>query len=250
MMYHRNRRKRQETANNPDLVGLGKLLLSILGIGLLVVVMQRFMIGDVNFSYVPQDDDARPLAEFESLRFALENSRLVMLYFAASWCRMSTPVSERIDTELNEILLRPGTEPGLQRHGLSLVYVSSDTSAEEMERYIENRNWITVPYDSPERNELKRHFSTCSKPEIVPLGIERKREIPTIIVLDGETEQVLTYKGVTDLNEFGSAALDSWMELARISAMLDTKYVEASQDDDKLDAQNKPLMMQPHDFSA
>ena len=82
-----------------------------------------------------------PLAEFKSLQYALQNSELVALYFAASWCPMSTPISKLIHKHLDEVLLPVPTDNGnealLQRHGLSLVYVSSDHSAESMQDYLE-----------------------------------------------------------------------------------------------------------------
>jgi len=215
---------------------VGKLLSAIIGLGLFVVMVQRYsMRGDSArvsfFQYVPQDDDEEdidlPLQEFESLQYALRNSQLVGLYFAASWCPHSTPVTALLDEHFRDIILPPpeGENPKNlpQRHGFSIVYVSSDRDAKEMKGYIQP-NWMAVPFESEDRTALKGHFKTCAKRELNELGFERKHEIPTLIILSGATHEVLTFHGVKDVKEYGSQAIDHWMELDSLSSALGSKF--------------------------
>ena len=226
-----------------ELVGLVKLLFGILGVAMMVVLVQRQTIAqtssedEAEVSRMMKDAVAQeereqrrllPLAEFSSLQYALDRSQLVALYFAASWCPMSTPVTNLIDKLLRDMLLPPPATVGKQRtptHGnkLALVYVSSDTSAAEMTEYM-RPNWMAVPYESEERNNLKRHFSTSAKRELGPLNMERKHEIPTLLLLSGETHQPITYDGIQDLKEYGVEAVQHWLELERVTAGLDSKY--------------------------
>lgn len=175
-----------------------------------------------------RSDDAEPLDEFPSLQYALHHSKIVLLYFAASWCPMSTPVTQLIDEKLGNFLLPPPTDtkdaPNEEQHDLSLVFVSSDHNAADMQRYYMRRNWMAVPFESEDRNNLKRHYETCAKAEMATLKIKRKREIPTLIVLAGKSRQVLTYAGVEELKEKGEQAVDHWMHLLRMSDAMKLKY--------------------------
>ena len=158
-----------------------------------------------------QESLSLPLSKFSELAYALENSNLVALYFAASWCPMSTPISIALDRAFgnDDILL---TNDG-GRKELSIVYVSSDKTLDTFNGYIHNRKWLAVPYESKERNDLKRHFSTCAKIELEELDIDRKHEIPTIIVIDSKTHGVITTNGADDVDHMGDGALQHWKDM-------------------------------------
>ena len=160
-----------------------------------------------------RDLAALPLSKYSELSYALENSEIVALYFAASWCGMSTPISHLLDEafgESDQILTMDG-----RGNTLSIVYVSSDKTVGDYNDYIEGRNWIAIPYESPERTQLKEHFKTCSFPEVKELGIKREHEIPTIIVIDTSNHEILTYDGVKDMRQLEDSALDHWVDLLR-----------------------------------
>jgi len=152
-----------------------------------------------------------PLSKFSELSFALRNSDLVALYFAASWCPMSTPVSVALDKSFGNkgVLLTPNGG----RNTLAVVYVSSDKTLDEYDGYLHNRDWLAVPFDSPQRSELKRHFSTCAHRELEELGIDRKHEIPTIIVIDSKTHGIITTNGADDVDKMGDGALKHWKDM-------------------------------------
>ena len=157
-----------------------------------------------------------PLDRFPTLSFALKNSDLVALYFAAHWCPMSTPVSLALDDAFGSHDLLMPTDAHLLSRGkksLSIVYVSSDKTEHEYQDYIQNRNWIPVPFESPEKRQLKQHFSTCARIELKDLNIDRKHEIPTIIVIDSATQGIITTNGANDVGGMGDRALEHWMEM-------------------------------------
>lgn len=213
------------------------LFVAIITGGLLVATVQR------NFFPSPSTDAEEqsrrllvsqehnlPLQSFPSLQYALSNSEITLLYFAASWCPMSTPVTEKIDEVFQDVLLDPPGEDDsprnlVQRHGVSLVYVSSDRTEEEMQEYIKPK-WMVVPFESEEREALKRRFATCARRELQELGMERKHEIPTLIVLSGPTHSVLTFHGIKDMEEYGINAIDHWLELEHLSTALGEKFAD------------------------
>jgi hypothetical protein len=167
-----------------------------------------------------------PYSQFTSLEYPLKHSRLVGLYFAASWCPMSTQPTNELDEYFGDTLLPPPSDdlsPPIQRVPLSIVYVSSDGSEDELLKY-QRANWISVPFDSDERTGLKKEFSVCAKRELEVLQMERKFEIPTLIILDSETHGILSTNGVEDLKEYGSKALDHWVELSDLVRALEEKY--------------------------
>mmetsp|Transcript_26453 Transcript_26453/g.58000 ORF Transcript_26453/g.58000 Transcript_26453/m.58000 type:complete len:312 (+) Transcript_26453:120-1055(+) len=172
-----------------------------------------------------------PLAKFSTLSHALGKADIVGLYFAASWCRMSAPITEALDEAFSgkrNTLLYPDEVETYDadaegRKPLSIVYVSSDGSVDEMTEYIRG-GWLSVPYESIERTELKKHFRVCAKRELEELGFERKFEIPTLILIDGKTHGVISTNGVEDIKEYGDKALQHWLGMKSLIGGLEDKY--------------------------
>jgi hypothetical protein len=234
---HGSEKRRKKSRRLTPFQKYASLLAAFLCGGVMVSVVQRRVLG-VGETNVPsrrlmiaEEERELPLQDFPSLQYALRNSEITLLYFAASWCPMSTPVTDLLDELFRDVLLEPPEDDQpqdlLQRQGLSLVYVSSDRYKEEMEDYIQS-NWMAVPFDSEERAALKRRFKTCAKRELEDSGMEREHEIPTLIALSGTTHQVLTVNGVKDLGDYGLNAVDHWMELDRLSLALRDKYEYSS----------------------
>ena len=172
-----------------------------------------------------------PLAKFPSLTNALAKSEVIGIYFAAAWCPMSTPITEALDDAFSgkrNTLLYPDEADTYDaaaegRKPLSLVYVSSDRSEEEMNDYIRG-GWQSIPFDSTERTELKKHFRVCAKRELEELGFERKFEIPTLLILDGHTHGIISTNGVEDIREYGDKALTHWLGMQSLIRGLEDKY--------------------------
>lgn len=191
----------------------------------------------------------KPLQQYASLHKVLNRippPPLIGLYFAASWCPASTTASDLMDKELSSFLLSPATEKRFDtsndeasasdaQRELAIIYVSSDSSEEDMHEYLEehNNSWWSIPYDASDRNDLKKHFLTCAKPEMEELHLNRKHEIPTLIILDGPSQELLTFEGVKDLEEHGGQeAVDHWKQLAKLSHALEAKFAYNTDDGD------------------
>ena len=86
------------------------------------------------------------------------------------------------------------------------------------------KNWIAVPFQTEERANLKKHFKVCAKREVEVLNMDRMYEIPSIILVSGESHNVITTHGVDDLREKGSEALIHWIKLLHTVKSLEDKY--------------------------
>jgi nucleoredoxin len=86
---------------------------------------------------------------------------------------------------------------------MDLVYVSSDQTEQQMKKYVPSPKWGVIPFaNAEERAELKRHFGACGARETAELGMkagDRKSGLPTLVVIDSETGNVLTRDGVDDI---------------------------------------------------
>jgi hypothetical protein len=179
-----------------------------------------------------KQQQSKPLAHFPTLQYPLQHTKLIGLYFAASWCTKSTPVTQALDEYFRDIILPPKSEDEeavrelkMDRYPLAIVHVSSDTKEAKFQDYI-RQNWIAVPFDTPEKTALKRKFQVCAQPEVEFLGIDRKYEIPTLLIVDSETQTILTANGVEDLEEFEGKALQHWMELHDLVRGMEEKYAK------------------------
>lgn len=250
----KKRKSRRKKGGGAFFCGPKFIGLAIVSLGLLLVAFLLNAAGLVSFggrSGASGTDDAKsgsrkisfglnkakrhesplPLERFQSLSYALANADLVGLYFAASWCPMSTPVTEALKDAFLEsegkFLSPPGSEEAGGDEDLhrtfALVYVSSDKTEEDMVSYA-GKNWINVPFGSDERPELKKHFRTCARIELEELGIDRKNEIPTLIIIDSATHGILSADGASDIKEYKEKALDHWLELQQLMRSLEDKY--------------------------
>jgi hypothetical protein len=167
------------------------------------------------------------MKRFPTLLAAREHSDLIALYFAASWCPQSVPVTELLDGTFRDVLVAPGAgeDPSSREHEeggnrpprLSLVYVSSDEDLDQFQSYL-RPNWRSVPFDGDQRSELKRHFKTCAGREMVRLNIEeRYHEIPALVVVAAAAPgDVVTAAGIQDVQRHGVRAIDRWWEDAQL----------------------------------
>jgi len=159
------------------------------------------------------------LPKLPTLKSELEKSDVVVLYFAASWCKMSDPISAKIDRFLGPKLqeYQKITPSSSHRRPLSLIYVSSDKSKLQFKDYTRNRFWKRVPFTSGlgERKLLKRYFKVCAKRELEELHMTREHEIPFFVVLDGKTHKTLSIRGIEALKLLGEGTLKYWGDLAK-----------------------------------
>ena len=183
------------------------------------------------------EDVLHVLPKFKSLEYAMANSHIVGLYFAASWCSMSTPISEKIEglfssdsSPLKDRVLSIPHDHDEQiidnKKDFAIVYVSSDETEQEMVGYTRN-NWFDVPFDSADRNNLKRHFRICAQVEMDSLGISRRRnEIPSLVIIDSLRNGILSLNGKEDILEYGEDVLDHWIARKDLVRGLEDKYTD------------------------
>ncbi len=136
-------------------------------------------------------------ATFPSLKSALSSSKVLGLYFASAWCPDCTPVTP----VLKEIFESQSSAE--ENTKFSVVYVSSDRSEQQMMDCYDKTHgkWGYVPFESDERNGLKKLFGVCAGAEVFSLDMVGKRKygIPTLVLIDCETEEVLSFDGVENL---------------------------------------------------
>ena len=160
-----------------------------------------------------------PLSQFPTLNKAFAQADMVGLYFAASWCSMSTGPTKLLGDIFGDLLES-------QPSKFAIVYVSSDKNQESMEAYMKP-NWIGVPYDSEERTALKKHFSVCAQIEMGDLGIDRKYEIPSLFIFDAQSHGLISTHGVQDLQEHGSLEVfELWKGTQNVVRGLSEKYID------------------------
>ena len=181
------------------------------------------------------------LPKFPTLQKALDRSDVVALYFGASWCKQSKTVTGLIDAILGPVIdTKQQNERASQRQQqqqqqqqrrrrpLELVYVSSDANSKQMQSFLKRKHhslWSNVPYQSTaskERQGLKRYFKVCAKREMGPLKLERKHDIPFLVILDGKTHKIVSHTGVQDLKQQGMGVLQYWTSLLTPTTQLDS----------------------------
>lgn len=146
----------------------------------------------------------------------------VALYFAASWCPMSTPVTKLLEQTFNFNAMNKNI---ISDTAFQIVYVSSDRTELQAQQY-GSKTWWRIPYTDAikdERTLLKRHFKTCAAVEVKPLRVHRLHEIPSLIIIDPRTHTTLTTNGVEDLKREGINALDYWTKIQHTVSGLTNK---------------------------
>jgi len=82
-----------------------------------------------------------------------------------------------------------------------IVFVSSDRDAESFKKYFADQPWTAVPYEQRDvKDHVAKQFQVMS--------------VPTLIVLDGETGQVIDRDGRTSVMQRKNDVLKHWQTLA------------------------------------
>jgi nucleoredoxin len=130
---------------------------------------------------------------FPSLSASISSSKVLGLYFGSSWCPDCTPITPALKKVFES---QPADK-------FSVVYVSSDRSNEEMMNTFEKNHgkWGVIPFESEERSGLKKKFGVCAGAEVIKLGMlgKRKYGIPTLVLIDCDTQEVISFNGVQDI---------------------------------------------------
>ena len=139
---------------------------------------------------------------------------LLGLYFAAAWCPDCTGVTPVLDKVFTQ--QKP---PKV----FDLIYVSSDKDEAQLQGNLPSPSWGFVPFDhEQERSNLKRYFGACAAKEVALLDMkaeDRLSGIPTLILVDKKTGNIVTRDGVDDImannddNGGAQAAVAKWKGL-------------------------------------
>ncbi|KAG2500528.1 hypothetical protein HYH03_001305 [Edaphochlamys debaryana] len=103
--------------------------------------------------------------------------KVLGLYFSAHWC----PPCQHFTPELARIYERFRAFHA-RKEDWSVVFVSSDRDEDSFKHYFENMPWLALPFA---KREAKMELSALYK----------VRGIPTLIILDGETGELITADG-------------------------------------------------------
>ena len=175
---------------------------------------------------------ASSLNSFSSLTDLFHHTELIALYFGASWCPSCLAFTNVLDNAFT-LETSVGKDRVLTRQtlgekkDLAIVHVSSDTTEEGMNAFLRD-NWIPVPFDHPDRSNLKRFFRVCAEREQSELGINRQYEIPSLIIIDSTSQSLVTTSGAHDVNVHGADALDHWLKLRNVVNSMHDKYLKDS----------------------
>ena len=139
--------------------------------------------------------------KFPSLQKYLASSPYLALYFASSWCPDCTSITPIVSSMYTH-------------KGLNVVYVSSDNSKEQMEKYYEKEKipFPSIPFENTEeRTELKLQFGACASkevPMIEGMKTRKKYGIPTLVVLDCKSQDIAMVMTDTEIKEDGLKSLE------------------------------------------
>ncbi|XP_067678658.1 nucleoredoxin-like protein 2 [Haliotis asinina] len=141
--------------------------------------------------YVP-DRDSYGLVSGEEVT----KKRVTAVYFSASWC----PPCQKFTPLLKQMYedLRNRNAP------LQVIFVSFDRTKEMMKEYFLNchGDWLAVPYDDPQREQLADKFNINAIPKLV------------VLRPDGE---VITMRGRKDVQDKGMICFRSWQSAASLA---------------------------------
>eukprot|EP01082_Thalassiosira_pseudonana_P015498 g14306.t1 g14306 contig9:1574991-1575555(-) len=125
---------------------------------------------------------------------ALSGKKHVMLYFSAHWCppcRAFTPLLAEA-YEAHKTYLQSAQEGEEAIGEIEVIFISLDSVQSEYEGYRSTMPWMSVSYNNLWKMQIK---DTLSK----KYGV---RSIPTLVVLDGETGEVVTRNGKGEYTAF------------------------------------------------
>ena len=120
----------------------------------------------------------------------LKESRVVCIYFCASWCppcKVFTPLLQEFYEDIN-----------CEIKQLEIVWVSTDKDEESYKGYLSQMPWIAIPYGDKKIKEILDHF--------------RLDQIPTLFVIKSNGECV-SARGRQDVLEEGSDCFVKWVQL-------------------------------------
>ena len=137
---------------------------------------------------------------------AAPGGTVIGLFFSSSWCPDCAPFVAKLATMYEEV--NGDAEDGGPRP-LEIIFVSSDRDEASMTRYMKTKHddWLAVPFENESlRSELKRKHGTCAGSEQSAVGVtDRRRGIPTLIIIDSDGEEI--YDATDDVDRYAGGGM-------------------------------------------
>lgn len=120
---------------------------------------------------------------------SVANKKYIALYFSAHWCGPCRAFTPELVKFRNHCV-----QNGLP---FEVIFISHDKSKDEMSKYMSEAEmkWPAVPYDSPLRGQIQKHFKVGG--------------IPTLILLNGKGK-VVSSDARWDVQMLGNKAYKRW----------------------------------------
>ena len=114
----------------------------------------------------------------------------MLLFFSAGWC---APCDQFL-----QVLKDFYSEVNLTEKVVEILYVSCDRDDVGFKETYAKMPWITVPYNNPLHEKLKKKF------EIIG--------VPIVLVCEAKTGFVISHKGRKDIFDHGISCLKFWAD--------------------------------------
>lgn len=118
----------------------------------------------------------------------IQDCKFVLLFFSAGWCAPCDQFLQVLKDFYNEV--------NLNEKVVEILYVSCDHDEAQFKESYAKMPWISVPYNNPLHNDLKKKF------EIIG--------VPVVLVCEAQTGFVVTHKGRKDIFDQGVSCLTNW----------------------------------------
>lgn len=143
--------------------------------------------------------------------------KIVLLYFSSNWCPAC-----KVFTPHLAVLYETMQEECDELSSFQVVYVSSDDSAEDCDKYMKEKHadWLRIAYDSPLRQQLKQKYGVFAGREQANFpNTTRKSGIPTLVAVgpDGQEKDLLDCDSpavLRDIQSKGVNFVNAWKQHA------------------------------------
>jgi nucleoredoxin len=122
--------------------------------------------------------------EVKTSELSSKKGSVIGLYFSAHWCPPCRAFTPKLASVYNEIK-KAGND-------FEVVFVSSDSTDGDFKSYHGEMPWLAIPYENEDAKDA------CSEKFDVT-------GLPTFILLDGESGDIITKSGRHPIEEFGAA---------------------------------------------
>ena len=122
--------------------------------------------------------------EVKTSDLSTKKGSVIGLYFSAHWCPPCRAFTPNLAKVYNDIKAA--------NNDFEVIFVSSDSSEEDFKKYHEDMPWLAIPYKNEDEKDA------CSEKYSI-------RGLPTLVLIDGETGDIITEDGRGAVTAYGAA---------------------------------------------